>query len=61
MKEIVQKTELNFMGYKLPVTVDTAFETTRCNGISFVVEDGTYYWKPADKERGFRLLWIAEI
>lgn len=56
MKEIVEKTELKFMGCKIPVTVDTLFETTRCIGISFVVEDGTDYWKPADKERGFRLM-----
>ena len=56
MTEIIEKTELKFMGYKIPVTVDTLFETTRCIGISFVVEDESDYWKPADKERGFRLL-----
>ena len=56
MKEIVEKSELKFMGYKIPVTADTLFETTRCVGISFVVEDGTDYWGTKDKERGLRLI-----
>ena len=44
------------MGYNLPVTVDTVFDTTRCTGISFVVDGGTDYWRTKDKEREFRVL-----